>query len=51
MGEIAAENNGVNWEEANAPEDRAKLWKARHSIWFAFLAQLGEYPGEWKGYR
>jgi D-lactate dehydrogenase (cytochrome) len=39
---IAAENGGSNFEWTVRPEDRARLWQARHDAYFACL-QL--YPG------
>eukprot|EP00057_Strongylocentrotus_purpuratus_P034765 XP_796456.3 PREDICTED: probable D-lactate dehydrogenase, mitochondrial [Strongylocentrotus purpuratus] len=38
VGDIVAMNGGSNFEWANKMEDRNKLWKARHDIWYASLA-------------
>ncbi|WP_153141683.1 FAD-linked oxidase C-terminal domain-containing protein [Paraburkholderia agricolaris] len=36
--DIADANGGCNFEWAERPEDRSRLWKARHDIWWANLA-------------
>ena len=38
VGEIAALNNSSGFEWAEKMEDRNKLWKARHNVWYAGLA-------------
>ncbi|TDV18272.1 FAD-binding oxidoreductase [Paraburkholderia caballeronis] len=35
--EIAAQNGGEGFEWATRPEDRSRLWNARHSAYFAML--------------
>jgi D-lactate dehydrogenase (cytochrome) len=35
--EIAADNQGSGFEWATRPEDRSRLWNARHSAYFAML--------------
>ena len=35
--EIAAEHKGQGFEWATRPEDRSRLWNARHNAYFAFL--------------
>ncbi len=35
FGEIAAENGGGNFAWATRPEERSKLWKARHDVFYA----------------
>ncbi len=42
VAEIAAENGGGDFRWATTPEERTKLWKARHD---AFYAAIGLRPG------
>jgi len=35
--QIAAEHKGQGFEWATRPEDRSRLWNARHNAYFAFL--------------
>jgi D-lactate dehydrogenase (cytochrome) len=42
VGALAAENGGGDFRWASSPEDRSKLWKARHE---AFYAAVGLRPG------
>ncbi len=37
-GEIVAEHHGKDYARATSPEDRAKLWQARHDAYYAALA-------------
>ena len=37
--ELAAERGGSNFEWATTPEDRTRLWRARHNTLYAALAQ------------
>jgi D-lactate dehydrogenase (cytochrome) len=37
-GEIVAEHHGQDYARATSPEDRAKLWAARHDAYYASLA-------------
>ncbi|MCI5076077.1 FAD-linked oxidase C-terminal domain-containing protein [Oricola sp.] len=38
FGEIAAETGGSGFEWVADPEDRARMWKARHDVYFAMQA-------------
>ena len=35
---LAAENGGTGWRTATRAEDRSRLWKARHDVYFASVA-------------
>ncbi len=35
--ELAAQNGGEGFEWATRPEDRSRLWNARHNAYFAML--------------
>ncbi|KAL8618067.1 hypothetical protein ACOMHN_044637 [Nucella lapillus] len=36
--EIAASNGGSNFQWATDPEERSRLWKARHELFYAAIA-------------
>ena len=38
FGDIAAEFGGGNFEYATKPEDRTRLWQARHDVFWSFMA-------------
>ncbi len=42
---IAEANGGRDFEWANAPEDRSRLWKARHNAFYAIVAQRPNAKG------
>ena len=42
---IVEENGGKDFEWANAPEDRNRLWKARHNAFYAVVSQRPNAKG------
>jgi len=40
--EIAEGYECVSWSDASSMEERSRLWKARHALWFAFSSQFGK---------
>lgn len=38
VGDLVSLNNGSNFDWAEDQEERNRLWKARHNIWYAMLA-------------
>ena len=32
----------ISWSDASSTEERSRLWKARHALWFAFSSQFGK---------
>lgn len=42
---IVAENGGKDFEWANAPEERNRLWKARHNAFYAVVSQRPNAKG------
>jgi D-lactate dehydrogenase (cytochrome) len=42
---IVAENGGKDFEWANAPEERNRLWKARHNAFYAVVSQRENAKG------
>lgn len=42
---IVVENGGKDFEWANAPEDRNRLWKARHNAFYAVVSQRPNAKG------
>ncbi|KAG2448745.1 hypothetical protein HYH02_006099 [Chlamydomonas schloesseri] len=38
VGALAQEHGGSGWEWATSPEDRARLWKARHTAYWAAIS-------------
>lgn len=45
VAEIVRENGGRDFEWANAPEDRNRLWKARHNAFYAVVSQRANAKG------
>ncbi len=42
---IVEENGGKDFEWANAPEERNRLWKARHNAFYAVVSQRPNAKG------
>lgn len=43
--DIVQENGGKDFEWASTPEDRSRLWKARHNAFYAVLSQRADARG------
>lgn len=45
VGDIVHDNGGRDFEWASTPEDRSRLWKARHNAFYAVVAQRPDTRG------